>query len=571
MPGVVKKANRPSPATFAANATDYIPYNAGKSQLPKEFDRTPAAVLSGFELEKIRKISADGRANERLAELLKREACNGAFRLSVGLHPDFLGVHPLQKEDLHAQSLARVKEWDNTIMGQRRKRLAAKAERMDVQEVHVTNVNTKRSLLTLQGFQKERQKVDEEWNKVKEAERNEIVNRARSMQHFEDPRIKQLTSALQLSNVLQERDSQITALRNQQKTLQTVKNAEEVREKEAQERARRAEHEAILRAKVEAARVAAVQEQQMREHVPPGQKHPAEKLQDEYWAAEAKRRAQEALDETARERQARMEQEIKQKKALDEAKVLQQVVRREQLEHERRLKEENQKFEEMKKLFNLKRAETERQVVKDRQTRSFYASRSVKEQAREKERRTSEYYERNLHAHDGYWEKRDAQERAKHEAAIAEERRFREERNKMVQARKLGEKEEGLSFRHKVEEDADVYLRGLQAEKQAAQKKNDAFKESQREQMLLSKRELEQKHAQELAQDIARRRAVDADDDEFTQYAMKLIQDWQNAGRDIKPLLKVLRQQERQRRGVETVLPPGPSLVNTFSRLGFTQ
>ncbi|KAJ3189517.1 hypothetical protein HDU85_003148 [Gaertneriomyces sp. JEL0708] len=543
MPGVVKKANRPSPTTFAANATDYIPYNAGKSQLPRDFGRAPAAVLSGFELEKIRKISAEGRANERLAELIKKEAW---------LRPNLSGLLPSQKEDLHAQSLARVKEWDNTIMGQRRKRLAAKAERMDVQE-------------------KERQKVDEEWTKVKEAERNEIVDRARSMQHFEDPRIKQLTSALQLSNVLQERDSQIAALRNQQRTLQTVKNAEEVREKEAQERARRAEHEAVLRAKVEAARVAAVQEQQMKEHVPPGHKHPTEKLQDEYWAAEAKRRAQEALDQTARERQARIEQEIRQKKALDEAKVLQQVVRREQLEHERRLKEENQKFEEMKQLFNLKRAETERQVVKDRQTRSLYAARTVEEQAREKERRSSEYYERNLHAHDGYWEKRDAQERAKHEAAIAEEKRFQEERNKMVQARKLGEKEEGLSFRHKVEEDADLYLRGLQAEKQAAQKKNDAFKESQKEQMLLSKRELEQKHAQELAQDIARRKAVDADDDEFTQYAMKLIQDWQNAGRDIKPLLKVLRQQERQRRGVETVLPPGPSLVNTFSRLGFTQ
>ena len=48
----------------------------------------------------------------------------------------------------------------------------------------------------------ERQKVDEEWAKVQEAEKAAFLHRARMLQLYEDPRVRALNSQLLMSNFL---------------------------------------------------------------------------------------------------------------------------------------------------------------------------------------------------------------------------------------------------------------------------------------------------------------------------------------------------------------------------------
>lgn len=52
---------------------------------------------------------------------------------------------------------------------------------------------------------------------------------------------------------------------------------------------------------------------------------------------------------------------------------------------------------------------------------------------------------------------------------------------------------------------------------------------------------------------------------------MEMVREWQQAGKDVKPLLRVLRQARSERKGAQKPRPPGQIVneVNTFSRLGF--
>ncbi|KAK6100199.1 hypothetical protein MT418_001551 [Batrachochytrium dendrobatidis] len=94
-----------------------------------------------------------------------------------------------QNITLHASSVERVKLWGNTIMGYRKKRLAAQNEKARILE-------------------EERLKVDAEWAKLREMERQNAIQRARQLQQSDQPRVRALHSQLLLSNVLQERDKQ---------------------------------------------------------------------------------------------------------------------------------------------------------------------------------------------------------------------------------------------------------------------------------------------------------------------------------------------------------------------------
>jgi len=91
---------------------------------------------------------------------------------------------------LHEKSKEHVKHWENTIVGQRLKKLHARDIREEQEE-------------------KERKKIDIQEAKLQAEKRKIAIERAKQQQYFETDRVKGFHGALLLTEVLKERDAQI--------------------------------------------------------------------------------------------------------------------------------------------------------------------------------------------------------------------------------------------------------------------------------------------------------------------------------------------------------------------------
>lgn len=110
-----------------------------------------------------------------------------------------------ERKRLHEKSKTVVKNWSNTIEGQRQRKLAARAERLEKEEL-------------------EHQKIDREEAKFQQAKRKEAIDQAKTLQYYETDRVKNFHKAMLLSEVLKERDAQV-GQKKQQKKMQLKREA----------------------------------------------------------------------------------------------------------------------------------------------------------------------------------------------------------------------------------------------------------------------------------------------------------------------------------------------------------
>ncbi|KAJ3268340.1 hypothetical protein HDV01_003105 [Terramyces sp. JEL0728] len=144
---------------------DYVPYQQ-KRELKSGDQTVKDSIYSAYQMERIESMALAVPSNSLLLERYN------------------------ERKALKELSQQRIKNWGNTVMGSRRKRLAATNERGRLLEL-------------------ERQKQDKEWVKVRETERKEAIERAKCLLRAEDTRVRSLHSQLLMSNVLQERDKQL--------------------------------------------------------------------------------------------------------------------------------------------------------------------------------------------------------------------------------------------------------------------------------------------------------------------------------------------------------------------------
>ncbi|XP_068602867.1 cilia- and flagella- associated protein 210 [Brachionichthys hirsutus] len=95
-----------------------------------------------------------------------------------------------QREALHLQSEEVVRQWPNTIASQRQKKLEAKRIRDEIEE-------------------EKRKQIDMEEAKYEQHRRREAVEKARTQLYHQSHRVRELHSALLLTEVLKEREAQI--------------------------------------------------------------------------------------------------------------------------------------------------------------------------------------------------------------------------------------------------------------------------------------------------------------------------------------------------------------------------
>ncbi|KAI9009469.1 hypothetical protein BC832DRAFT_538588 [Gaertneriomyces semiglobifer] len=121
----------------------------------------------------------------------------------------------------HHASLSRISKWDNTITGQRRKRLQARAARQAQEEA-------------------ERVRMDLEYAREEEVRRQEAIERAQRLQYYQTDAVKGFHSKIMLFEALRERDMQL-----QMKEAQLARQQERdlAAAKEAKSRAEAADEE----------------------------------------------------------------------------------------------------------------------------------------------------------------------------------------------------------------------------------------------------------------------------------------------------------------------------------------
>ncbi|XP_015778096.1 PREDICTED: coiled-coil domain-containing protein 173-like [Acropora digitifera] len=125
-----------------------------------------------------------------------------------------------ERQELHTLSKDTVKHWENTIEGQRLKKLQARELREEKEE-------------------EERVKIDKEEAKHQAQKRKEAIERAKTLQYYQTDRVKTFHGALLLTEVLKERDAQIE-MKN------SKLDADKIREKHLLRLQERQREEAII-------------------------------------------------------------------------------------------------------------------------------------------------------------------------------------------------------------------------------------------------------------------------------------------------------------------------------------
>nr|XP_033801165.1 coiled-coil domain-containing protein 173 isoform X1 [Geotrypetes seraphini] len=133
-----------------------------------------------------------------------------------------------EKKDLHLRSKEVVKNWTNTITGQRQKRLSFKKLREEREE-------------------KEKQNIDLEEAKYQAEKRREAIENAQLKQYYMTDRIKNFHSGLLLTQVMKEREAQIEL----KKKMDLIYKKKEQEPEGCLLKERRTEHERFLARKAE--------------------------------------------------------------------------------------------------------------------------------------------------------------------------------------------------------------------------------------------------------------------------------------------------------------------------------
>ncbi|XP_066497266.1 cilia- and flagella- associated protein 210 [Hoplias malabaricus] len=165
----------------------------------------------------------------------------------VNKHQESLVEATKQREALHLRSKEVVKNWTNTIAGQRQKKLEAKKKKEEAEE-------------------EERKTMDIEEAKFQQQKRKEAIERAKMQLYYQTDRVKGFHSALLLTEVLKEREAQIELKKRKQDASKDVDKEVLSVIAHREEQALQQEQQKVLERKQESLAVAESLKQQIKEH-----------------------------------------------------------------------------------------------------------------------------------------------------------------------------------------------------------------------------------------------------------------------------------------------------------------
>ncbi|KAL5031893.1 hypothetical protein BDV3_001138 [Batrachochytrium dendrobatidis] len=485
----------------AKKTTDgFIPYDQKQHHLNSN-PSNKNAYYSPTELDKIRQM-AHGPSEENLHLMLHR-----------------------QNITLHASSVERVKLWGNTIMGYRKKRLAAQNEKARILE-------------------EERLKVDAEWAKLREMERQNAIQRARQLQQSDQPRVRALHSQLLLSNVLQERDKQ-KEYKKRRDMAQKIHDAADVLAM------RLTLLDDIEKDKIKAQKEVVCRYEfadQIRKEInqKSEERKIARQMDCDYYSHVYKDIERETKEKSILEHAIKMQAEKDRCSALAEMTKEKKEAKLIEIKSADKLAMDNQNFNSKKNYHAIMKKEHEKLLAQQRDARFEKVSKIPMQLDREADEKRLAYILKSSHAKDNEDCVRQDAERAKHERHRKEQREFLDQHRRHVQDLKIKDKliaqQDQKDLQERYEEYVHEMAKQSEAKNQAMQTLN-ASQAIQIESNRIAAAKIAKQNALIDSELIAARQT---EDDEFDAYASKLVQEWRNAGKNVSPIEKSL---EKERKG----------------------
>ncbi|PAA49695.1 hypothetical protein BOX15_Mlig017876g2 [Macrostomum lignano] len=424
-----------------------------------------------------------------------------------------------ERANLKVRSRELIKDWDNTLLGARQKKLDERNRRLAKEE-------------------EEKKALDVEEARLAAEHRKEILEKAKIQQYYQTDRVKNFHSALRLTEVLKEREAQIelNRLRARANEGQDQKYLE-IWRKEHEDAIRRDQDEAAERIR-KRQECATYQREQIRLHQ---EQHGREAQLEDEEGLELRRLAvanaleKKRLDQIAKQEQRElMHDNLKQIADVRRMKDVQRLFDEEE-------DEDCRVFAAAKKKMMRLRAEKEREIHEEKQRN---LNRIKERLAAELAAKRSDEEERLYNAVQEREEKLASEEDSKRRQRQTMQesiKQHREDQSRRLAAEAAEQKQRDMEM-VRARREADELFQ--QRERQRAQEK--LAEERRRADLLASQarnRETEAQKAKqaELEYEAANLQLLEQEEEQFQSYATKVIDHCERGGRNTLPLRKAAK------------------------------
>ncbi|XP_064401138.1 cilia- and flagella- associated protein 210-like [Halichondria panicea] len=441
-------------------------------------------------------------------------------RICAGVMKDRGAKKPLNdREELHQRSKSIVKHWENTIEGQRLKKLQAGKIREEAEEA-------------------ERVKLDIEEAKFQADKRRESIEKAKTNLYYQTDRVKHFHGALLLSEVLHERDCQVEYKKRRAEASKGQDDKFIQIETSIREAGLKADIEAAQRRAKE--RDAVVQFQL---------KQASNKSQARVNEREAALQEQAQLDKEVREFDAQQKAiEAKHhQKQLDYRKALDQVLDEKKEREKIQKKNAKDKEEEIKIFAKAKRKMTEMRKAKEEELfKAFqtHQARICDKLQAESAQATGEEDRRIAQAVVEQEAKKMAEERLKTERFVAMSRDIdshtRQQLAEQEEARRLQQAIDQDLLKQRIIQDQKFHSQEMDKASKNARKAMERrdFHKLQMKEMAARKQSFYDDNTETVAKNME---LLKVEEDQFQQYAQEVIDKAATRGGHVYPLLKAAR------------------------------
>lgn len=425
-----------------------------------------------------------------------------------------------EKRRLHELSLDRVKNWSNTVYGQRQKKLEDRRIRLEKEE-------------------EERKKIDVEEALFQAEKRKAAIEKAKLQQYYQTDRVKGFHSALLMTEVLKEREAQIELKRLRDKTHVNLDKDEFEKLRHDYYESLRIDAEEKQKVREAKMKTVAFQKAQMEQR----EREQDRQKQDELLEAEElKRLCEEFAEEERRKQEKRREMAAQQaadnRRQMADREMMKEIDRMQQEEED----EECRLFATAKRKMMIMRAEKERQLRAEKQAELQVIQDKLTAQMHQKVSNEESIIQAALQEREAKLAAEEAEKQERRARMLESIKKHRIEQAQLSKERTEAEKREAIeSLKARLE--ADTIFARNEAEK-LRQRKEEAkiFASVHRDQADERKENEKIKREQELEQVRHDRQLEEIQEAQFQAYAHDVIDHCEKRGRNTYPLRKVATQ-----------------------------
>ncbi|KAL5496481.1 hypothetical protein EMCRGX_G012777 [Ephydatia muelleri] len=420
------------------------------------------------------------------------------------------------RKSMHEASKAMVKSWDNTIEGQRQKRLEARKMREEKEEA-------------------EKVKIDIEEAKFQANKRKEAIEKARTMVYYQTDRVKTFHGALVLTEVLREREAQLKLKQAKEERSKHISDKYIQVQEQALEQAAQAEREVALQKTKEKDEVARFQLSQISE------REKAHKKTREDLLAEQARLEQQAAEYAEQLRkleadrhQGKLDFRSQLEKHLVEKKALEELDKK-----QKELEEEgNRLYTEGKKKMTVLRKQKEAELLHELQHTQEKMATLLAQQMVQKSNDENEKIAKAVAEQDA---KKAQEEKLKQEHETEQCREISKHRARVMEETER-KRQEQLEYdrellKQRVIQDHKFHTQNQEKQRRRANEAQ-ALQEHHKLQMNEWVAKTEKEKAEELAQMEAHQKILEVEESQFQEYVSKVIEEAETRGAPTQVLKK---------------------------------